>query len=266
MIERNFLTDRENVRLATVLCINSLYLFFPTSQIMLLSVSWVFIQMCIGNAKRIPKRPLILYWIRMSIYFLPYLIPSVLMSTVVDDKVVVVAKKESAILLSFVVVLIAYFIWIMFCRKSIRILASKDYAAVTKFIKKSYIYLRLYTIIGAAICEEVFFRGVILSLMAPIYILFPLSTALFILAHWTLPWGGLYKKRDLITEFFISIINGGIYFYSHTIIPGIILHLLINCTTNVDLFLQYDRWHLRKKHYDTIALTLEQSIEDDLEI
>ena len=137
---------------------------------------------------------------------------------------------------------------------------------MTKFIKKSYIYLRLYTIIGAAICEEVFFRGVILSLMAPIYILFPLSTALFILAHWTLPWGGLYKKRDLITEFFISIINGGIYFYSHTIIPGIILHLLINCTTNVDLFLQYDRWHLRKKHYDTIALTLEQSIEDDLEI
>lgn len=266
MIERNFLTARENVRLAIVLCLNTLYLFFPTSQFMLFSVSWVLIQICIGNAKRIPKKPLILYWIRMSLYFLPYLIPSVLMRTVVDNQVVIVAKKKSAILLSFVAVFIIYFIWIVLCRKSIRFLASKDYAAVTKFIKKSYIYLRLYTIIGAAICEEVFFRGYILSLKAPIYILFPLSTVLFILAHWTLPWGGLYKNRDLITAAFISVINGGIYIYSHTIIPGITLHLLINCTTNVDLFLQYDRWYLRKKHYDTIALTLEQSIKDELEI
>lgn len=265
MTEHRVLSNRENARLAILLFLTSLYFIYPTRQILLISALWAFIQICIGNAKRIPKKPFGLYIIRMSMYFLPYVVPNLVMGKIGENAVNAIANK-GIILWCIGAALVTYIIWLSCNFKSIRILTSREYITGLKYIDKRNIALRLYTLIGAAICEETFFRGCILSVCAPIYLLYPLSISLFILAHWALPWGGMYSKKDLITELFVGVVNGGLYWLSHSILPGIILHLLINCTTNMDLLLQYDRWYLRKGYYDIKEKELEQRIDEELEL
>lgn len=266
MTDKYYFSSRDNVRLLSVLYLSILYLFIPTFQVFLIGTSWVFIQICMGNVKRVPKTPLVFYLIRMTLYFLPYIVPSVIVRSVAEKPCVVEAANGSVFTIGFAVVLVIYFAWLGCNLKSVRILVSKDYAIGAKYIKKSSVFLMLYTMIGAAICEELFFRKYLLSVDAPMYVMLPTSLCLFVLAHWTLPWGGMYRKNDLINEALIGIVNGVLFLVTKTVIPGMILHLLINLTTNANLFLLYDRWHLRKEYYDQVEVASEQIISDELEL
>lgn len=259
-------SSRDNVRLLSVLYLNVLFLFFPSFQVLLIGTSWVFLQICMGNVKRIPKTPLILYTIRMTLYFLPYIVPSIIVCAVTEKPRAIEEIDRSVLLIGFAVVLVVYFFWLWGNLKKIRILVSKEYAIGTKYIKKSSIILMLYTTIGSAICEELFFRKYLLSVDLPIYIMLPTSICLFVLAHWTLPWGGVYNKNDFISEALIGIVNGVLFLVTRTVSLGISLHLLINLTTNANLFVLYDRWHLRPKYYKQIELASEQIISNELEI
>lgn len=266
MIGKYCFSARDNVRLLSVLCLSVLYLVFPTFQVFLIGTSWAFIQICMGNVKRIPKTPLVLYSIRMTLYFLPYIVPGIIVRAASKKPFVVEERNGSIFVIGIAVVAVIYFVWVGCNYKKIRILVSKDYAIVTKYIEKSSIFFMLYTMIGAAICEELFFRKYLLSVDAPMYVMLPTSVCLFVLAHWTLPWGGMYRKNDLINEVLIGIVNGVLFLVTKTVILGMILHLLINLTTNANMFLLYDRWHLRKKYYDKVEVASEQIISDELEL
>lgn len=266
MMDKYCFSSRDNVRLLSIIYLSVLHFFFPTFQVFLLGTSWAFIQICMGNVKRVPKTPLALYSIRMTLYFLPYIVPSVIMRAVAEKPCVVEETNGYVFTIGFAVVLVTYFIWLGCNLKRIRILMSKDYAIGAKYIEKSSIILMLYTMIGAALCEEMFFRKYLLSVDAPMYVILPTSVCLFVLAHWTLPWGGVYRKSDLINEVLIGIVNGVLFLVTKTAIWGMILHLLINLTTNANLFLLYDRWHLRKGYYDQVEIASEQIISDELEL
>lgn len=266
MMGKYCFSSRENVRILSVLYLSVLYWFFPNFQVFLLGTSWVFIQICMGNVKRIPKTPLVLYSIRMTLYFLPYIVPSVIVYAVAGKTCAVEETNGFIFTIGFAVALVIYFIWLGCNLKRIRILVSKDYAIGAQYIEKSSIVLMLYTMIGAAICEELFFRQFILSIDAPMYVILPTSVCLFVLAHWTLPWGRVYRTSDLISEVLVGIVNGVLFLVTKTVLLGMILHLLINLTTNANWFVLYDRWHLRKEYYDKIEIASAQIISDDLEL
>ena len=146
----------------------------------------------------------------------------------------------------------------------LKLLISKEIAANSEKETKYRIFLRVYNLAGAAVCEELFFRGFILTIDAPIIILIFTSTILFMINHYILPWGSRFSKSDLITQLLIGFASTILFIYSGSILPCIFLHLLMNTPEIIKNLRCFQRHYIRKEYYD--KLIKEKNTYAELEI
>lgn len=258
MNSRHCWNFRENLRWVTILLLIILCYTFPNGLMGMLLLSWVAIQIILGNIRRISRRLKSLYFVRMTLYYLPYAVPFIM-----NDKAYS-AESSCSLALSFGLAIGIYALWFLSNYSSIRIMVSKEMIANSNYMDKHIILFLFYSQIGAAICEELFYRGFILSINAPVIILLPVSVYLFWFSHWGLEWGDSFSIRNSIEQIVIGFANGLLFLLSASVFPCILSHLLINITANLDLILKIDRWHIRKEKYDEICLDV--SISDELEL
>lgn len=88
--------------------------------------------------------------------------------------------------------------------------------------------LIIYNLIGAAICEEYFFRYYLIGDRYFNWIYMLISAIMFLLYHASLPWGDKYRFVDYAKQFGAGIVSAALYSFSRSLIPCIIFHLLCN--------------------------------------
>lgn len=249
---------RENLRWITVLLLIILCYIFPNGLMGMLLLTWVSIQILLGNIKRISRRRKSLYFVRMTLYFLPYAVPFFMNEKAYST------ESSCRLALSFGLAIGIYALWFFSNYSSIKIMVSKEMIADSNYMDKHIILFLFYSQIGAAVCEELFFRGFILSIDAPMFLLLPASVYLFWLSHWGLEWGDRFSLRNSIEQISIGLFNGLLFCLSGSVLPCVLVHLLINITSNLDLVLKYDRWFFHKDKYDKILPN--DSFIDELEL
>lgn len=247
------------MRFISIIGLITLSLFLHNEDMLKVCFYWVLILLLEGNIKRLPPINIIPYFIRMTMYFVIYGIPS-FVEYIVGDKVIR-KPNNSLVIIGCIVALFAFGAWLFLNRKILKVYFSKESIANTVYFEKHVLVLHIYNNIGAAFFEELFFRKYLLSVNISILIMLPISIILFFLSHWCLPWGASFTKRDTANQLFLAIVNGVLFLLTQSIIPCILLHLSLNMIQVVRLFLQLDRWHIRKSEYDK---HLEDTVYDEL--
>ena len=213
---------------------------------LILVISWISLALLFGNIRHLSRGNKVSYTIRMTLYFLPYSVPAILfLSLSVDINLLD--------LIGCVVALLVYMIWLCLNYKSIKTSLTKEIIARSPKIPKYTIFFRIFNSLGAAICEELFFRAFILSIAAPIVVLIILSTVLFTLSHYLLPWSSGFIKEDYINQTVIGFVCAVMFVVTGSIISCILLHLLMNTPTIIKELRCFDRHYIRKNKYDEIT-------------
>lgn len=243
-------SKRESILLASLLWLQLLFGVFWRQEIFVLLVSWTLIQLIVGNAKRIPIKPKSLHFLRMTLYFLPYGIPILFCNINAMGPV----SQTNKTIISMGIAVVIFFVWLFLNRKALKVMNSKEVIAFSPCAEKHVLLLHIYNKIGAAIFEEFFFRWFILSINIPWYVSWPTSTFLFWLSHWGTPWGKDFSANASKDQITIGFLSGGLFEYSHSIMPSIFLHLLINLTACLNVAMKIDRWYVRPEKYEAITL------------
>lgn len=140
----------------------------------------------------------------------------------------------------------------MFNSKSIKLSLADELISNAPIESKYTLFLRLYNAVGAAICEEYFFRGFILSIDAPNILLIFVSTFYFMLSHYILPWGKSFTKKDHLNQLLFGLTSSIVFILSGSILPSVLLHLLINAISGTRIIRIYERHYIRKEYFDKL--------------
>lgn len=182
---------------------------------------WVLILLVLGNTRRIPKSSHLTYFLRMTIYFTVFLLPAVL----AHNRVLNGLNGQWWAVLAAVHAGAAVFAAEYSKTKLViireRLFADskeEDYARV----------LMIYNLIGAAICEEYFFRYYLIGDRYFNWIYMLISAVMFVLYHASLPWGDKYRFVDYAKQFGAGMVSAVLYSLSRSLIPSIVFHLLCN--------------------------------------
>lgn len=256
-MNNNYFELRENIRILSIILPFLVAFLLNSNKIYGFAFSWIIIIIILGNVRRIPSHSGFKYFIRMMLYFLPYGIPNIFLLN--DNN-----QNYIKILTWSTISLITGIISILIKKEQIKIYLSETYVAVSKKQDKIRYILIVYNLIGAAICEELYFRKFIITVLYEYkYVAILFSTIYFVLSHYILIWGSDFQKNDFITQFIIGLISAIMYYFSGSIIPSIILHFIINLPNIILQFKSYNRHYLKKEYYDKL---LENNCEDDLPI
>ncbi|MBD8917664.1 MAG: CPBP family intramembrane metalloprotease [Lachnospiraceae bacterium] len=251
----NVLAWRENARIISIVVLLALSVGY--NELMYLGILWGLYLLLFGNIKRIPRdNNKIAYMMRMTLYFLPYAMPALL-----TRKISISMNRD--VFAGIVVAIILYVAWLFWNRKGIMLILSDQMIAYSDKESKFNFFMKIYSIFGAAISEEIFFRLFVLTLSAPFYILTPISIIYFFLSHILLPWGNAFTKRDHINQILIGSINVILFYGCNSVIPGIVLHLLINFIKIIMYVKLIDRHYWRPKKYE---LLIERQLFDGKEL
>lgn len=148
---------QQNITFLSILILILLNQAFNSFDFFIFTIIWVILILIMGNIRRIKKTNLLNKFIRMTFYFLPFIFPSLLF-----QKFALHVNKK-IILFIFIAFFIGILVYIL-KRKEWRFFFDNYNLAITiKRCKQDYL-LRVYNLIGAAICEELFFRKYILSI------------------------------------------------------------------------------------------------------
>ena len=242
----DFFTLRENARWISILFLGIAALKFGGS-VVELAVFWCVDILLVGNVRRISDTKPIPYFVRMTGYFFPYLLPIVLGRYEIQNSDFIIR-----ILIGCGISVIAFFVWLFIYRKKIRIMLSNHLALFSEKEPKWKIFIRIYNVLCAAISEELFFRGYILGLPVQAALKVGISILLFPLAHIILPWGDNYTKKDVYNQFLIGSISVIVYYVGLSVVPCVVLHLLINSIAAIKYYKVYDRYYKRKDNYEVL--------------
>lgn len=242
-ISENIYSVRENARLLSIL------LLFVLSQlydpVRYLAISWIIIVIVLGNVKRINRENPIFYFIRMTLYFAAYLLPFL-----IDSEVVLISKKcISKIIIGCIVAVIINFVRLKKISNKVKVMLSKELIVDSYKDPLFTIIMRIYNLIGAAICEELLFRLYILSLGVPKVVSFSISVIFFILSHYLLIWGGEFKRTDYCNQFVYGVINAILFLEGGSIIPCILMHFLYNSLEVFRNIKIIDRHYIHPERY-----------------
>jgi membrane protease YdiL (CAAX protease family) len=243
--DNHIINIRESVRLISIIALSLLGVCLQNSQLTVLSAWWAFVLLILGNVRRLSHVRKATYFIRMTLYFFPYALPVFFAGKSFFSINIKMLYSCAAIILFFA-------LWILFRQKSLKLLLSKQLIAESTKESRFVIILRIYNLIGAAICEELFFRQYILTIDSNILILGAVSIVYFVLSHWLLPWGQRFAKNDLINQAAFGGMNVLIFIYSGSIIPCVVLHMLMNSINIIRLIKIYDRHYIRKEKFDKL--------------
>ncbi|TQR32832.1 CPBP family intramembrane metalloprotease [Lysinibacillus sphaericus] len=219
------LNKKENVLWGTVLLL-SMFAYFIDSYYLLILFFWVFTFLCVGNAKRIyaeNERALITF-IRRSMYILPLMVPFLII------------WDFSFTILSIWWYLLGFILGLLFIIPKIsvwRLVLSNDYIQLTLSGNKFQHMMNIYTFIGGAISEELFFRYFVLNKQNSILILIInvlISSYLFMLSHYATKWSNNFSQPDFVIQIVFGVFSSFLFLFSGSIIPSIIAHLTYNST------------------------------------
>lgn len=217
------MSNNENALWLSVLFLAILTMFVNLIYLELL-MYWIVVLIFIGNAKRIhsSKYRHITTIVRRSMYILPFIIPSIFNYDGISK------------MPSFYWVSIGIGIGILFILPKLstwRIVLSNDYIALIANKNKFYYGISIYTLVGGAISEELFFRYYILSLNNEHEILvlnIIISAVFFMLAHYGTKWSSKFSKYDFLIQILFGFISAILFILSGSIVPSIIAHLIYN--------------------------------------
>lgn len=222
-----------------------------------LLITWCIYIITIDNVRKISKKKKVYNFFRQSFYFLPFLLPLIILEK--PYKFFIEKPKNS----SYIIIIIFYFIWFFSNKKQIFFLFNKNYIILNGKIEKFSLIISCYNLVAAAICEEIFFRGYILSLDDNIFILGTISIIYFILIHYIVEWKDDFNKKNFFDQGLFSFISIILVLQSSSVYSSIILHLLINSTFVIRNFYIYYIFYNKNNKYLDIS-----SVEtlDELEI
>ncbi|WP_449455125.1 CPBP family intramembrane glutamic endopeptidase [Streptococcus suis] len=221
----------------------------------LFSISWLINILILGNAKRMGVESSIRYFLRISGYFL-HLGFFAFIGYLTLEKF---ESKNTILSLLFLVFFLLLSVYkeydiLRFKLSDISIASTK-----IKYPKFRYIIL-IYNYIGAAICEELYFRYFIIGCLSHygVYTIL-LSAVYFVLFHYTTLWGNSFKKSDYMKQLLFGIIFSTLYFYSKNIFITIIGHICLNIPQIYLMIKLYHRDYINPDHYNNLLL------KDDLD-
>lgn len=218
-LNNNYISIRESIRLlsimsAFILClaINNYYFLF----------TWIIHLLIILNIRRINGKNMVTYALRISGYFAHLGIFSLFY---VKD-----FSTRNHVVVSVIIMIFAIAVYFYRHLNEFRVKLSipSISRATYKYSKSKYITL-MYNQIGAAVCEELYFRLLLMKIFNGFQLYSILISAIFfVLFHYTLCWGNRFKTSAYIEQFIFGIVLATIFYLSHNIILSIIVHCIIN--------------------------------------
>lgn len=219
---------------------------------------WVIILLLLGNIRRISYKNNVTYFLRMTLYFGIYLAPFIL-----GNKICFAMGRNQEMVTAALIGSLAVAVNYMMMHKRMVFYFSKYSIAMLGRKSKYRIALSIYNLIGAAICEELFFRMYLIDVDSNHYVQIVVSAIYFFLAHYLLPWSEYFKRRDFLTQIVIGCINAYIYVISGSILICICVHLMVNMPHILMEIRRYERFYINPSKYDCILESTER-IDIDL--
>ncbi|HEL1773399.1 CPBP family intramembrane metalloprotease [Streptococcus suis] len=213
-------------------------------------LTWVLNLLILGNVRRLKSSQFIQFIIRITFYFLHLAIFSLLLSSKYL-KLEIQVNYLSLIILSLTILIYIYINFRMF----LFTLSDNYIATLPVKYSKSHIILLIYSYIGAAICEELYFRMTIINFFTElgIYSIF-ISAIYFFLFHYTVEWGDQFKIRDSILQLLMGAVFALIYYLSRDIKLVMIGHLLYNIPHIYIMLKLYHRDYINPNHYQKLLI------------
>lgn len=220
-----------------------------------LSIYWCLLLLSNGLIRRLSDKNVILYMIRIVMYFLPYGF-----SIIWVNKAYIYEKVNVIEVLFVILVGLSFHC----CKvKQWKLTFSKYNIAKSPYYSKLVIFFKLLSVTGSAICEEVFFRGFLFSQYREnVVFLFCISCLLFTLNHYLVPWGDLFKIKDFLSLVLFSMVANLIFYLSNSLLIVVIFHVAYNFLNMWIYVAIFDRYYIRKNYYDEF----EQEEEIEIEI
>jgi membrane protease YdiL (CAAX protease family) len=187
-------------------------------------IFWIIIIISAGNAKRIFSKKYFIFSmiLRRSLYVIPFLLP-----LVIDFKLSIVVNS---LLMWGSIGVISGVLFILPKINEWRIVLSKDMIEFS--VKKAKIdyYTQIFMLLGAAICEEIFFRNFVIGYVHNVSYVFSilLSCVLFFLNHFGVKWNNNFNIYDYIIQIIFAVASSILFILSGSILPSIIAHIIYN--------------------------------------
>lgn len=220
--------------------------YFDNSKSKFLVLSYFIILFINGNIRRLNYYPKWKYFVRMTVYFLPFLSPFLIFNNNIgignrNTFVCCIAALVMGNILQLVKI------------KQWRFLFSKYTIAASEKYDTSYLLMRCYCLLGSSVCEELYFRVFLLSISDKHRIILVISSiVLFTMIHYINPWAKDMKIREVINFALFSCISISLLFISESIIPSILFHIVFNSYNMMEYITNIIRYHVRKEYYDRI--------------
>lgn len=245
---------RENVRFLSIL---GTILISAKISHDFFALTWIISLILLSNVKKIKVHNSIQSFFRMSGYFIHLGIFT--MIWFYQNNLQITTKNNIVFLLvSFFTIYIYYY----FNRKLILFNLSDIKIAENTNKQKKYRYFSIvYNQLGAAICEELYFRMFLMNYLFPQFneLSIVISAIYFWLFHYTLLWGAQFKKEDSIKQFLFGFILSIIYYYSGNIFFTILIHTAINLPIGLIQIKLFYRHYINSAYFDDLLL------KDDLD-
>jgi len=187
------------------------------------TIFFLLVIIIIGNIKRIPQTNYVNIFLRQTMYFAAFLVPYI------DAKNRNFSPMKHSWVLWLAILLPALLFVLEW--KSNKLFFSRKALASYQLNGKLYIILRIYNLIGAAICEELFFRAYFLYGEEAWQLI--VSSIAFMGYHKSLPWGKIFGRKNILKQVIFGLISGIFFVYTNSVIPCVIFHLLYNSITIV---------------------------------
>ncbi|MGX7111879.1 CPBP family intramembrane glutamic endopeptidase [Gemella cuniculi] len=210
-----------------------------------LSVAWILSILILFDVRKIPKKG-ILYLIRLTGYFIHFIIIFLTYVILEKKQVFIFENEKKVIFILFTFIIIS----ILKNKKTFSLFFSNEYvSSIPKENKIEYIY-SIYVSIGCIIGEELYFRYFMIENLKNIGSLSILISAVyFMLIHYLLPWGDNFNKKDLLNQVLFGLVSGGIYYISNSILFCIVGHLFMNIHMIIFYIKSYSYYYVKKGEY-----------------
>ena len=248
-----YYNNKINILLVSILVVGVYHACSHCEDSLVLNLFWTGMLLLQGNLRRLSSKKTAVHFLRMSLYFIPYLLPTILKG---DTK-----WLSPKTIVYLMVALLIYVLWVAIKFDKIKIFLSDEMISQSQREKRVTLFMYIYNLIGASISEELFFRSYILSMQGDCFFLLIMSTSLFWTSHWISPWDKKITLGDSIQQIYVGVGCSLLYIFSNSILPSLLLHLLFNAIPGVYYLKKYDRFYRNKEKYDRIQARI---LKDDL--
>jgi len=193
-----------------------------------LSLAMAFYFLFMGCIRRVPggATPMQRALFRMT-YWFPLILPVVLIPELRQELVQTLAPTPTTLALGTIVGLFMSIIFLypsrqLFLDRTICMLAVPP-------MQRSDLLLSAQSMIGAAVFEEALFRYAVFALIGQSALALVVSTLLFVVAHYSLPWATqTFSRRDYLNQAATGVIIGGLFWATGSLLACILAHMIFN--------------------------------------